>query len=139
MIRYLWAALLLGLIVVMAVPSFAQQSQPFHLISANTTNCQNIKPAAGVLVTVFAANTTGTIYYLKFYDSTAAPPVAGTTTVALTLPIPIGTSSGGGGFILPLPQAATFLNGIGMCITGGIADNDSSSAATGLAVDVFYK
>src|ERR1700678_4716 len=122
-----------------ATPCAAQQSQPFHLISAATTNCTNIKPAAGQLVTVFAANTTATIYYLKFYDSASAPPVAGTTTVAITLPIPIGTSSTGGGFILPLPQAAQFLNGIGMCITGGIADSDSSSAATGIAVDVFFK
>jgi hypothetical protein len=127
------------LFLLLATPCAAQQSQPFHLISAASTNCTNIKPAAGQLVTVFAANTTATIYYLKFYDSALSPPVAGTTTVSLTLPIPVGTSSTGGGFILPLPQAAQYLNGIGMCITGGIADSDTSNAATGIAVDVFFK
>jgi hypothetical protein len=127
------------LFLLLATPCAAQQSQPFHLISAASTNCTNIKPGAGQLVTVFAANTTATIYYLKFYDSALSPPVAGTTTVSLTLPIPVGTSSTGGGFILPLPQAAQYLNGIGMCITGGIADSDTSNAATGIAVDVFFK
>jgi hypothetical protein len=122
-----------------ASPCTAQVSQPFHLISAASTNCTNIKPASGQIVTVFAANTTATIYYLKFYDSALNPPVAGTTTVALTFPIPVGASSTGGGFIVPLPQAANFLNGIGMCITGGIADSDTSNAATGIAIDVFFK
>jgi hypothetical protein len=135
-VRYL---LLLAWALLVPQIACAQQSQPFHLVSANTTNCSNIKPAAGQIVTVFAANTTSTIYYLKFYDSALSPPVAGTTTVTLTLPVPAAQSSTGGGFILPLPQAVQFLNGIGMCITGGIADNDSSSAATGLAIDVFFK
>lgn len=121
-----------------ALPAAAQQSQPYHQISAVSTNCVTIKAGAGQVNTVFSANTGSSIYYLKFFD-TASLPVAGTTTPVLTLPVPIGTSSTGGGFILPIINPVQFLNGIGMCLTGGINDNDSSNASTGVATNVFFK
>jgi hypothetical protein len=116
----------------------AQQSQPFHLLSGASTNATNIKPAAGQLVTAVCVNTTVTLYYLKFYDL-AATPTCNTSTVVLTIPCPFGASSAGGGFVMTPGQAAQFLNGIGMCLTGGIADNDNTNAATGVAIDVFFK
>jgi hypothetical protein len=118
--------------------AMAQQSQPFHLLSAASTNSTNIKPASGQLVTAVCINTTTTLYYLKFYDLAAAP-TCNTSTVVLTIPCPFGASSSGGGFVMTPGQAAQFLNGIGMCLTGGIADNDNTNAATGVAVDVFFK
>jgi len=118
--------------------ALAQQTQPFHLISQASTNSTNIKPAAGQVVTVVAINTTATIYYLKFYDLAVAP-TCNTSTVVLTFPVPFGATSAGGGLSVPLPQAAQFLNGIGICLTGGIADNDNTNAATGVAIDVFFK
>lgn len=119
-------------------PAFAQQSAPFHLISGNTTNATNIKPAPGQMVGAVAINTNAALYYLKFYD-TAGTPTCNTTPVVLSFPVPFGTSSAGGGFVIPLPQATQFLNGIAMCLTGGINDNDNTNAATGVAIDVFYK
>lgn len=127
------------------LPALAQQSQPYHLISAASTNATSIKGTAGFsvggagqVVTIVAINTTATVYYLKFYD-TAATPTCNSTPVSLTLPIPATSSSTGGGFVVSLPQAAQYLNGIGICLTGGIADNDNSNAATGVAIDVFFK
>ena len=121
-----------------ASPAYAQQSQPYHLLSAASTNSTNIKPAAGQLVTAACFNTTTTLYYLKFYDLAAAP-TCNSSTVVLTLPCPFGASNAGGGFVLTPAQPAQFLNGIGICLTGGIADNDNTNAATGVAIDVFFK
>jgi hypothetical protein len=133
--RIFLAALFL---IASGLPSFAQQTAPFHLISAASTNATSIKPAPGQIVTIVGINTTAVIYYLKFYDISATP-TCNTTPVVLSFPIPIGTSSAGGGAVIPLPQAVQFLNGIGMCLTGGINDNDNTIAATGVAIDVFFK
>lgn len=121
-----------------ASPAFAQQSQATHVLSGASTNSTSIKPAAGQLVAVAAVNTTAALYYLKFYD-TAAAPTCNTSTVVLSLPVPFGASSSGGTIILQLPQGMQFLNGIGMCLTGAIADNDNTNAATGVAINVFFK
>ncbi len=120
------------------LPAFAQQSQPYHLISAATDNATSVKGTSGQLVTVVAINTTATLYYLKFYD-TAAVPACDTTAVALTIPVPFGTSSSGGGVVISPQEAARFLSGIGICLVAGIADNDDTSAATGVAIDIFFK
>lgn len=123
--------------LMLLLPASAQQSQPFHLISAGTDNSTSVKGAAGQVVTVVAINTTATIYYLKFYDIASAPTCS--TGVKLTFPVPANNSSTGGGFVISIPEAASFLNGIGICLVGGIADNDDSNAATGVAIDVFFK
>ena len=133
---YRFAILLLLLV---GAPAHAQQSQPFHLISQATTNATNIKPAAGQLVGAVCINTTATLYYLKFYDLASVAPTCNSTPVVLSFPCPFGASSAGGGFVIPMPQPTQFLNGIGMCLTGGIADTDNTSAATGVAVDAFFK
>lgn len=116
----------------------AQQSQPFHLLSAASTNSTSIKPAAGQLVTAVCINTTVTLYYLKFYDLAVAP-TCNTSNVVLTIPCPFGATNSGGGFVMTPGQPAQFLNGIGMCLTGGIADNDNTNAVAGVAIDVFFK
>jgi hypothetical protein len=132
--RFLVAAALL----LCPIAAQAQQSQATHVLSAASTNSTSIKPAAGQLVAVVAVNTTAALYYLKFYD-TAAAPTCNSSTVVLSMPVPFGASSSGGTIILQLPQGLQFLNGIGMCLTGGLADNDNTNAATGVAINVFFK
>ncbi len=129
---------LMAVALLCASPALAQQSQPVHVLSAASTNSTSVKGASGQLVGVVAINTTATIYYLKFYD-TASAPTCNSSTVVLTFPVPFGASSAGGGFVIPLPQATSFLNGIGICLTGGIADNDNTNAATGVAMNFFIK
>lgn len=132
----LLASAMLSLLLI--APARAQQSQPFHLLSQASTNATNIKPAPGQLVGAVCINTTAAIYYLKFYDLATAP-TCNSTPVVLSFPCPFGTSSAGGGFVIPMPQPTSFLKGIGMCLTGGIADNDNTNAATGVAIDAFFK
>ncbi len=129
---------LVAAFVSLSAAALAQISQPFHLISAATTNSTSIKGTPGQIISIVAINTSLSVVYLKLYDLAAAP-TCNSSTVKLTFPVPFGSSNSGGGFVVSLPQAAQFLNGIGMCLTGGINDNDNTAAVTGIAVDVFYK
>jgi hypothetical protein len=130
-----WLAMLA---LLLACPAQAQQSQPFHLISAANTNSTVVKPGAGVVVSVVAINTTTSIYFLKFYDIATAP-LCNTTPVKFTFPVPFGATNAGGGLAVALDQGPSFVNGIGICLTGGINDNDNTVAAAGVAISVFFK
>lgn len=120
-------------------PAFAQQSQPFHKITTASTNSTSVKGSAGQVVSIVAGNPGGTGAVLKFYDNAGAP-TCNTATVAFTVLIPGQTSSAGyGNVIVEPPQAVSFLNGIGICVTGAVADNDNSNAPANVVIDIFYK
>lgn len=141
--RTLFAALGFMLLLVGAAhaqaPNQNVASRPFHLLSQSNDNSTLIKAGVSVVTAVVAVNTTGTMYYLKFYN-TAVAPTCGTTTVQWTYPVPFGASSSGGGVVVPLPNPGVNFNlGIGICITAGIADSDDTSAAAGVAVDIAYQ
>lgn len=127
-----------ALLTCISVAALAQISTPFHLLSAASTNATSIKGSNGQIVSVVAINTSVSLVYLKFYDI-AATPTCNSTAVKLSFPVPFGSGNSGGGFVAEMPQAVQFLNGIGMCLTGGIADNDNTNAVTGIAVNVTYK
>lgn len=111
---------------------------PFHAISTSSTNSTLVKSGAGLVGSIVALNPTVTLYYIKFSD-TATAPVCGTTPVVQTYMIPFGSSNSGGGIVLPIPTGIQFNQGIGYCITGAVADNDTSNAASGLVIDVLFK
>lgn len=110
---------------------------PGKTLSAATTNATSIKAAAGTLCTLIAINTTATIYYLKLYNTVAAP-TCNSDTVVMSIPVPANTS--GSGYALPLgPFGIAFTTGIGLCLTGALADNDNTAAATGVAISYGFK
>lgn len=120
-------------------PNPVVSSRPFHLISAATDNSTLIKAGVHIVTSITAVNTTTTMYYLKFYDKATAP-TCGSDTVQLTYPVPFGASNSGGGIVVPLPPPGIgFNNGLGICLVAGIADNDDTSAATGLAISIGYQ
>lgn len=131
-------AILAVLMLLFAAPALAQTSQPYKLLTTASTNSNSVKGSPGQMIAVMAVNTTTTVYYLKFYDTTVAP-TCNTAAVKFTMPIPYGTSNAGGGFAIAFPQPVQFLNGIGICVTAGIADNDNTDAATGIAIDIAFK
>ena len=142
--------LLLGLLLAMglAATAYAQGTQPIAGIAAGAVsyaynslasdNSTLIKGSPGNVYQVIAVNTTGTIYYLKFYDKKTAP-TCGTDTVKFIAAIPFGQSSSGGGFSIQIPVGVSFFTGLGFCITANAAFNDDTSAATGITLDVIYK
>ena len=116
------------------IPIAVAPGTPVHYLSAASTNQTNVKASAGTLLNVTAINTTATVYYLKLHD-TASTPTAGTTAVVQCYAIPASTS--GNGFTISVPM--TFANGIAFTLVGGIADNDTANAATGVTIDFVYR
>lgn len=149
------AALSLALLI-LSLPAWGQSFQPVggiqrganpvHFLSTASTNSTLICGGATagtcqagphIIYQIVAINTTATIYYLKLYDKPTAPS-CGSDTPVLTLPVPFGQTSSGGGFTIPIPVGTQFLTGIGICLVGGIADNDSSNAAAGVAMNFWF-
>lgn len=144
MFRCLFAALALLLVAPSAMAQnmmCATQicAQPKHYLSAASNNATVVKAAPGAVYNVVAVNTTDTVYYLKLYDKATAP-TCGTDPVIQTYPVPPTPASGSPA---PLALSSTvgvgFNNGIGFCLVGGIADNDNTSAATGVAINFSYR
>lgn len=114
-------------------------ANPVHYLSAASNNSTNVKPAAGALYNIVAANTTATMYYLKLYDKATAP-TCGTDIPVHTIPIsPTPASGTPPPFVLDSTVGINFNSGIGFCLTGGIADADNTVAATGVAINFAFR
>lgn len=123
------AILLLG---AWGLPARAQTS-PIKFLSTASTNSHVVFGRPARLNALVVVNTTTTLYYLKLYSKATAP-VCGTDTPLWTLPVPFGGSNSGGGVGLPA-GSLQFPLGLGMCLTSGIADNDTGNAATGVVIN----
>jgi hypothetical protein len=108
------------------------QSAPKHYLSTASTNCTLVQGGRTIVRNILPVNTTAVIYYLKLYDKLTAP-VANSDTPVLTIPVPVGTAAA----TVPVfsVDGFSFLNGMGFCLTGGVADNDNTNAATGVAIN----
>lgn len=125
--------LFLVLAFLFGVTSAFAQGTPKVYLSAASTNCTLIVAGVHTVTMLVPINTTTTLYYLKLFDKATAP-VAGTDTPIQDYPVPFGTGNSGNGIALPT-GGISFRNGVGFCLTGGIALNDSSNAATGIALN----
>jgi hypothetical protein len=98
----------------------------------------SVKGSAGVVYSIQTGNIGASApAFLKFYDKATAP-TCNTDTVVKTIVIP--AASTGGGNNVSVPVGAGFTTGIGICVTGGIADNDNTAvAAATVVVNIGYK
>lgn len=121
-----------GTFAVQASPAAvtAGGATPFYYISGASNNSTNKKASAGQLYSVQVINTTATLKYIRFYDSSTAPTCTSNTGAVFYSPIPANSTTGAG-FISVFPVGAQFVNGIGWCITGGAGDTDNTSTAAG--------
>jgi len=110
---------------------------PGKTLSAASTNATVIKASAGTLYSLTAINTTATIYYLKLYN-VASGPTCNSDTVVHTIPIPASIAGAGVSNLIPT-VGLNFTTGIAFCLTGALADNDNTNAATGVAINYGYK
>ena len=107
-------------------------------IVANNTTAIVIKATAGTVYSIDGFNNTTVIAYVKLYN--AATATCGSGTPQARYMIPFGTSSAGGGFSISNINGDGYGLGITMCVTAGIADNDTSApAASSYIVNVHYK
>lgn len=111
-------------------------SHAYHYKSAASTNATVITDRPSTLTQIIAINVNSTVYYLKFYNQ-AATPVVGTDTVYFMLPIPGAT--GAAGVVIPFPHGVRFDSGLTFALTGAIADVDTTVAATGVVIDIFWE
>ena len=106
---------------------------PSHVLSAASTNSTSVKASAGIIYGLTAVNTNATTAYLKLYNIATAP-TCNSSAVAYTVPLPQNAVVN----ITPV-GGIYFSTGIGLCITGGIADTDNTNATTGIAVSMVTK
>lgn len=127
--------LVAGTVALFSLSPAHAQTAPLKWLTTASTNATLVFASKALLGTGIVVNTTTTVYYLKLYDK-ATTPVCGTDVPKWTIPIPSSVSSSPGGFPMPLGQGLTFANGVGFCVTGGIADNDTTPAAAGIAINL---
>lgn len=116
-----------------SLPAVAQ-SAPRKYLSAASNNATLVKAGASRITSILAVNTGAAVYFLKLYDK-ATSPVCGTDIPVITIPVPF-LASNAGTVLLENSTGLNFRNGVGFCLTGGIADNDNSNAAAGVAINL---
>jgi hypothetical protein len=110
------------------------------IVSAATNNATNCKASPGNLYGYEIYNTTTTTYYLRLYNTASAPTCSSATGFVRSIPIPAASAAGQvGGLVRLTPVPVGFSTGISYCLTAGSANNDNTSAATGVFGAAIYK
>jgi len=105
----------------------------YRLLAAASTNSNLIKNAAGQVFGWYFFNAAASTRYVKLYNKATAPTV-GTDTPVLTLPLPAGGAAN-----VEFTNGIAFGTGIGIGITGALADNDTTAVtANDVVVNLFY-
>lgn len=120
------------------IPSATSGTSNFSAIMAATTNATSVKASAGVVTEITVYNSSATLAWLKLYNSASAPTCGSGTPVGRYL-IP-GTASGGAGSNVEIGLGKAFTTGIAFCVTGLLADADTTATAAGtMAVNLTFK
>lgn len=141
--------LLLSLLFIACAVFSAQAQSPFNAASQisvksniipNNTTPIVIKTTGGTVYQIDAYNNGASVAYIKLYNGTSSSVTCGSGTPYVRYLIPYGSSSSGGGFITPNINGDAFVSGITMCVTTGIADNDTTApSANQFIVNVHYR
>jgi hypothetical protein len=116
------------------VPQAAGGTSDYHLISAASTNANNIKASNGQVYGYELGNNGASDAWVKLYD-TAGAPTAGSGTPKRVIYVPKGQRVG-----FHTTTGIQFNSGIGLTITGGAADNDTTAVgAAQITVEIDYK
>ncbi len=97
-----------------------------------------VKGSAGQVYGVEIFNKGAAAVYARLYDQTGAPASTDTANIVWRGIVPGNTA--GAGFICKFPKGKTFATGIGIRVSGAIADNDTTVlAANEVTANVDYK
>ena len=108
----------------------AAPATPYILNSAATTNFALVLTGTSGLHAFYATNTGATDAFVKLYNKATAP--VSTDTPAMIIPVPAAVSGVPGVATLPIGfNGFRFALGLGIGITGGVADNDTTAVAAG--------
>lgn len=120
-------------VVVPPPPPATGAGVPGHWLSAASTNATLVKAGASTVYLLALINTTAKVYYFKLYDKASVPNCA-VDPVAFTVPVQATD-----GAVIAVPVGMALATGIAFCLTGGLADNDNTPAAPGVAVSMVYR
>lgn len=114
---------------------------PHSAIAPATPAGVNLKAAAGTLYGIQATTVQATPVYVKLYNSASAPTCGAGTPVARFMIPAAATAANGGGTNIPIPRVGVeFTLGIGYCVTGALADNDTTAiTAANTLVNIQWK
>lgn len=88
----------------------------------------NLKASAGSLFRVFATTIQATPVYIKFYNASSAPTCGSGTPVGRFMVPAAATAANGAGTNIDIgDMGAAFGTGIGYCVTGALADADTTA------------
>lgn len=87
----------------------------------------NLKASAGTVYSIQATTIQATPAYLKLYNSASAPTCGSGTPVARFMIPAASTAANGAGTNIQLPVGIAFGTGIGYCVTGALADADTTA------------
>jgi hypothetical protein len=104
---------------------------PYILNSLATTNGALILTGTSGLHAFYATNTGATPAFVKLYNKATAPTV-GTDVPAMIIPVPAAVAGVPGVATLPIgTNGFRFALGLGIAITGGVADSDTTAIGAG--------
>lgn len=104
---------------------------PYFVNSAASTNGALILTGTSGLQALYATNTGASVAYVKLYNKATAPTV-GTDVPEMIIPVPAAVSGVPGVAQLPIGFSGfRFALGLGIAITGGAADTDTTAVAAG--------
>jgi hypothetical protein len=104
---------------------------PYILNSLATTNGALILTGTSGLHAFYASNIGATTAYVKLYNKATAPAV-GTDVPAMVIPVPSNAVNGIGTADLAIGHNGfRFALGLGIAVTGGVADSDTTAVAAG--------
>jgi hypothetical protein len=99
--------------------------------SAATTNGALILTGTSGLQAFYATNIGATPAFVKLYNKATAPTV-GTDVPEMIIPVPAAVSGVPGAAVLPVGfNGFRFALGLGIAITGAVADSDTTAVAAG--------
>jgi hypothetical protein len=121
----------IGSVIVSNAGIPAPPSTPLIINSAATTNGQLVLTGTSGLQALYATNTGAAAAFVKLYNKATAPTV-GTDVPAMIIPVPAAVGGvPGTAQISPGFNGYRFALGLGLAITGGVADADTTAVAAG--------
>lgn len=104
---------------------------PYFVNSTNTTNGALVLTGSSGLTAFWATNTGATAAFVKLYNKATAPTV-GTDIPEMIIPVPAASGGVPGTATIPMGfNSFRFPLGLGIAITGGVSDTDTTAVATG--------
>lgn len=113
---------------------------PTSAIAPATPAGVNLKVGATTVYSIQATTIQATPVYLKLYDSASAPTCGSGTPVGRFMVPAAATAANGAGTNIALPVGIAFSSGLGYCVTGGLADADTTTiTASNTLINIDWK